>query len=159
MLFNAQVAKETTELIEGTIKKTEIGTRNAKETSEALGTIMNMIKEVANTIDNITIASSDQAASISQISQAIGQLSMTTQTNSATAEESAAASEELSAQARILKDAISRFKLRNNNYKKIKFDSEIISNSFMKLENKMKDSLSSNFEKIFSYETEKYGKY
>jgi methyl-accepting chemotaxis protein len=109
---SSEAAKETTELIEGTIKKTELGTNIAKDTADAINSIMGIIGEVANTIDTISNASNEQAAAVSQISQAIEQVSSTTQTNSATAEESAAASEELSGQAALLKDAVARFRIK-----------------------------------------------
>jgi methyl-accepting chemotaxis protein len=51
-----------------------------------------------------------------QQSQAIAQISQAVQTNSSTAEESAAASEELSSQSELLKNLVSKFKLKNSNF-------------------------------------------
>jgi methyl-accepting chemotaxis protein len=111
---SAQAAKETTELIEGSIKKTDNGTSIANETKLALDKIVEMVTEVADTIGTISDGSADQASAVSQISQAITQVAGTTQTNSSTAEESAAASEELSSQAALLRESVSRFKLKNS---------------------------------------------
>lgn len=111
---SSEAAKETTELIEGTIRKTEKGTAIAKDTESALRKITEMILEVAGTIETISNASSQQAIGVSQITQAISQVAGTTQTNSATAEESAAASQELSGQAAMLREAVSKFKIKQD---------------------------------------------
>ena len=51
-----------------------------------------------------------------QVTEGIDQISAVVQTNSATSEESAAASEELSSQATLMKELLSRFKLRQDSY-------------------------------------------
>lgn len=114
---SADAAKETTEMIEGSIRKTEIGTRIAKETAEALSNIVAGIEKVANLVNNISIASNEQYAGISQVNQGIMQVSQVVQNNSATSEEEAAASEELSGQAELLNEMVGRFKLKKNNRK------------------------------------------
>lgn len=111
---SANAAKETTEMIEGSIKKAEGGTRIARETAEALGKIVNGVEKVANLVNDIAVASNEQASGIGQINQGIMQVSQVVQSNSATSEESAAASEELSSQAELMKDLVSRFKLKKN---------------------------------------------
>jgi methyl-accepting chemotaxis protein len=119
---SANAAKETTDMIEGSIKKTEDGTKIAKETAGALNKIVTGIDKVASLINDIAIASNEQATGITQISQGINQVSQVVQNNSATSEESAAASEELTTQAVILKDMVDRFKLRQNNHNYNKFN-------------------------------------
>lgn len=114
---SANAAKETTAMIEGSIKKVEDGTRIATETAEALNRIVDGIAKVANIIGDIATASNEQATGISQINQGIMQVSEVVQTNSATSEESAAASEELSSQAELLREQVAKFKLKKiNNY-------------------------------------------
>ncbi|HOM02432.1 MAG TPA: HAMP domain-containing methyl-accepting chemotaxis protein [Acetivibrio sp.] len=110
---SANAAKETTELIEGTIKRTENGTKIARETAEALNKIVEGVAKAASLVNDIAVASNEQAAAITQVNQGIAQVSQVVQTNSATSEESAAASEELSSQAEFLKQSISKFKLKN----------------------------------------------
>ncbi len=110
---SSEAAKETTELIESTIRKTERGTMIAKETDEALGKIAEKISEVTKTIETISEVTSQQANAILQIKEGISQVTGTTQTNSATAQQSAAASQELSSQAAVLKASVSRFKLED----------------------------------------------
>lgn len=109
---SASAAKETTGLIEGSIKKVETGTKIANDTALALDKIVNDVAKAASLVGTIAIASNDQATGIAQINQGVEQVSTVIQTNSATAEESAAASEELSSQADLLKEMIGRFSLK-----------------------------------------------
>jgi methyl-accepting chemotaxis protein len=113
---SANAAKETTDMIEGSIKKVEGGTKIATETAEALNKIVDGVAKVANIVSDIATASNEQATGIAQINQGIMQVSEVVQTNSATSEESAAASEELSSQAELLREQVARFKLKKNNY-------------------------------------------
>jgi methyl-accepting chemotaxis protein len=109
---SAKAANETTELIEGSIKKVQAGTIIAKDTADALGKIVSQISTTAELISGIANASNEQAAILVQINQGINQVSQVVSTNSATSEESAAASEELSSQASYLKENIAKFKVR-----------------------------------------------
>jgi methyl-accepting chemotaxis protein len=110
---SAAAARETTELIEGSIDKVATGTRLANATAEALNEIAAGIEKSASLVENIAMASSEQAAGIDQINVGIGQIAQVVQNNSATAEESAAASEELSSQAEILKQMVGKFQLKS----------------------------------------------
>ena len=109
---SANAAKETTAMIEGSIKKVDMGTKIANETAQALNKIVNDVTKVTQLVGGIAGASNEQASGISQVNQAIEQVAQVVQTNSATAEESAAASEELSGQAELLKQIVSKFKLK-----------------------------------------------
>lgn len=111
---SANAAKETTSLIEGSIRKVEGGTKIANDTAEALNKIVEGISGAANLVGDIAAASNEQATGIAQVNQGIMQVSQVTQTNSATAEESAAASEELSGQAETLKEMVGRFRLKKS---------------------------------------------
>lgn len=110
---SAEASKNTTVLIENSLRAVENGTTIAGDTAHSLESVVNGVREVQKTISEISAASSEQAASISQVTLGIDQISSVVQTNSATAEQSAAASQELSSQAQILKDLISNFKLRD----------------------------------------------
>ncbi len=109
---SANAAKETTAMIEGSIKKVEDGTKIANETSQALNSIVQEVDKVSTLVNNIAVSSNEQALGIAQINQGIMQVSAVVQANSATSEESAASSEELSNQAGLLKEQVSMFKLR-----------------------------------------------
>ena len=109
---SADAAKETTELIEGSIKKAEAGTLITNKTADALGNIVSSVQETVALVEGIASASKEQAIGISQVNNGIEQLLAVVQNNSATAEEGAAASEEMSSQAELLKEMVERFKLK-----------------------------------------------
>ncbi|OKP95491.1 methyl-accepting chemotaxis protein [Paenibacillus sp. P46E] len=109
---SAGAAKETTAMIESSMKKVEGGTKIAAATASALEQIVGDVSKVAEIISEITAASTEQAAGISQINQGVIQLSQVVQNNSATSEETAAASEELAGQAELMREQVTRFKLK-----------------------------------------------
>jgi methyl-accepting chemotaxis protein len=111
---SAGAAKETTELIEGSIGKTEAGTKIANETADALVAIVDGVDKAAQLVGDIASASGEQASAIAQVNRGIEQMSQVVQTNSATSEEAAAAAEELSSQAELLKSMVGQFQLRDN---------------------------------------------
>lgn len=113
---SANAAKETTTMIEGSIKKVDAGTKIASETAEALKQIVEKVSHAADLVADIAGASNEQATAIAQVNQGIMQVSQVTQTNSATAEESASASEELSSQAELLRNLVNKFKLKKVGY-------------------------------------------
>ena len=109
---SASAAKETTNMIEGSIKKTELGTKIAQDTAAALDKIVAGVTRTTQLVGEIAVASNEQATGIAQINQGISQVSEVTQSNTATAEQGAAASEELSGQAQVLKTMVNRFKIK-----------------------------------------------
>jgi len=109
---SAKAAKETAEMIEGSIKKTEIGTKIAEETSEALEEIVLGVSKVTDFISEIASASKEQALGIGQINEGLSQVDQVTQQNSASSEELAAASEEMSSQAEMVRQMLGKFKLK-----------------------------------------------
>lgn len=113
---SAQAAKETTALIEGSINSVELGSNHADTTAQALEQIVEDISSAAELVSSIAAASNEQASAIVQINEGVQQVSHVVQANSATAEQSAASSEELSSQARLLKEQVGRFKLKQNTY-------------------------------------------
>ena len=109
---SASAAKETTSMIEGSIKKTELGTKIAQETAAALDKIVAGVTRTTQLVGEIAVASNEQATGITQVNQGIVQVSQVTQSNTATAQQSAAASEELSSQAQLLKGRVNSFKIK-----------------------------------------------
>ena len=109
---SAEAAKNTTVLIEDSIRAVEKGTKIADETGKSLSAIIDGTRQTTDIISEISRASNDQATSINQITQGVDQISAVVQTNSATAEESAATSEELSGQAQMLKQMLAAFKMK-----------------------------------------------
>lgn len=108
---SAKAASETAELIEGSVEKTNNGSRIAEQTSLALEEVVGSISKVSNLVAEIATASNEQAQGISQINMGLTQIDQGVQSNTATAEESAAAAEELSSQAEQLRQMLDRFTL------------------------------------------------
>lgn len=112
---SAEAAKNTTALIESSILAVDKGSKIATDTAKSLQSIVDKVTQVDQRIEKIASASIEQANAVSQVTLGVDQISAVIQTNSATAEESAAASEELSSQAELLKEMVSKFKLREKN--------------------------------------------
>jgi len=104
-------AQETTKLIEDTLARVQNGITIAKDTSEALNTIMEDVDSVSGIITKISASSAEQADRIVQMSDGLGKVSDVINANSATSEESAAAAEELNSQAVMLKKMVEFFKV------------------------------------------------
>ncbi|NLM51849.1 MAG: methyl-accepting chemotaxis protein, partial [Firmicutes bacterium] len=109
---SAKAVRETTKLVQSSLQKIEEGAEIAGETAERLHKISADVSNVVEYINQITEASTEQAAAVEQINRAIGQVWDVVQANSAASEETAAASEELSSQAELLKEMISKFKIK-----------------------------------------------
>ena len=109
---SADAVKETTELIEKTLRMVDTGSRLTGVTKESLASVVGGADMVTGQIKVISEASKEQKTGINHIKDSIYQISTVIQSNSATSEESAAASEELAGQAQVLKSLIGKFKLR-----------------------------------------------
>jgi methyl-accepting chemotaxis protein len=111
---SAGAARDTTSLIEGSLRTVEKGTVIAQRTAEALEGIVKKVEDAADLIGTIALASEDQTEAIEQINQEIAQISQIVQDSASLAEESAATSEELSNQAAILQEQTAFFKVSRN---------------------------------------------
>ncbi len=114
---SADAAKDTTNLIESSVNSIDIGVKLASETANELISVVEGAKATTAIISDISDATTEQSASLSQVSLGIEQISAVVQTNSATSEESAAASEELSSQANLMKSLVSKFKLEKDEFR------------------------------------------
>lgn len=123
---SADAAKNTTALIENSMRQVENGTKIANETAVSLQKVVESTTTVFETVEKISSATKQQAESIGQVTQGIEQISGVVQTNSATAEESAAESEELSGQAEFLKQLTGRFRLANRDGEKSALDNDAL---------------------------------
>ncbi|WP_129600154.1 methyl-accepting chemotaxis protein [Anaerophilus nitritogenes] len=110
---SAKAAKETTEMIENSIKKVENGTVIANKTEEALQKIVEAISHAAELIQEISRASDEQAISIDQTTKGISQIADVIQNTAAISQQTAAASEQLYSQADTMKEQVKKFKLKN----------------------------------------------
>ena len=95
----ADAAKDTAELIEGTVKKVKDGSEVVTRTNAAFDQVADSSAKVGELVGEIAAASNEQAQGIEQTNTAVSEMDKITQSNAANAEETASASEELSAQA------------------------------------------------------------
>ena len=100
---SADAAKNTSELIEGTVKKTKDGSELVSRTNEAFSEVSTSSSKVGELVAEIAAASNEQAQGINQINIAMTEMDKVVQQNAANAEESASASEEVNAQAEQMK--------------------------------------------------------
>ncbi len=110
---SSEAAKNTTALIDQTVEAVEEGTSVAKDTAESMMMVVAQAEEVNKLIEGIAEYSAKQASATEEVIRGIDRISDVVQSNLSTAEKSAAASEELSGQADMLKDLVSKFRLKN----------------------------------------------
>ena len=108
---SAEAAKDTTVLIENTVRSIQEGTKKADLAASSLQKLVKSSKQMNGKIREITIYSHKQSDSVSEIAQGLEQISSVVQKNSATAEESAATSEKLSEQAETMDTLLKQFTL------------------------------------------------
>jgi methyl-accepting chemotaxis protein len=95
----AEAAKNTANLIEGTVKKIKDGSELVEETSADFSQVAASAGKMSELIGDISAASTEQAQGIDQVNSAVGQMDKVVQQNAASAEESASAAEEMNSQA------------------------------------------------------------
>ena len=95
----AAAAKNTAEMIEGTVKKINDGSELVARTNEAFAQVAQSASKVGELVAEIAAASKEQAVGIEQVSTAVSEMDKVIQQNAASAEESASASEKMDAQA------------------------------------------------------------
>lgn len=109
---SAQAAVDTRELIGSSIREVTEGNRAAENAANAIESVVQGIKEIADFSKDLKTMVEDQAEAMRRAEHGIDQISEVVQTNAATAEEASATSEELSAQATILNGLIEQFSLQ-----------------------------------------------
>ena len=94
----ADAAKDTANLIEGTVKKVNEGSDLVATTNEAFVEVSDSAGKVGELVGEIASASSEQAQGIEQVNTAVNDIGKVVQQTATNAEESASASEEMNAQ-------------------------------------------------------------
>jgi len=108
----ANAAGEIKRLIDDSVERISGGSRQVEHAGQTMQEIVDSIRNVSAIINEITTASEDQTAGISQVNQAIRQMDDVTQQNAALVEQAAAAAESLEEQTRDLSKALNSFKVR-----------------------------------------------
>jgi methyl-accepting chemotaxis protein/methyl-accepting chemotaxis protein-1 (serine sensor receptor) len=103
---SAQAAKDTAELIEESITKSNDGKTKLDLVAVGVRSITESAAKVKALVHEVKLGSEEQASGIEQVAKAIMEMEKVTQTTAANAEESASASEELSAQSETLEGIV-----------------------------------------------------
>ena len=106
----ADAAKDTAQLIEGTVKKVNDGSDLVTKTNEDFNRVSENASKVGELVGEIAAASNEQAQGIDQVNTAVSEMDKVVQQNAANAEESASASEEMNAQAEEMKNMVNELK-------------------------------------------------
>ena len=107
----AQAARNTSDLLEGTLKKIETGGKIAVETREAFVQVSDYAHKAGGLIGEIAGTSQEQAVRIGHLSNAVSGTERITQNNASNAEETASASEEMKSQVEKIKILVSELTL------------------------------------------------
>lgn len=110
---SASAAQDIKQLIEQAVAQVESGVAVAVAvgTGESIMKIVGMVGELADSMDNLSLSSTEQMQGISQVSVAVSQMDGVTQSNAALVEESSTATQSLSAQAHALRGIVEVFRV------------------------------------------------
>ncbi|MFM9916611.1 MAG: methyl-accepting chemotaxis protein [Rhizobacter sp.] len=111
---SAEAAKEIKNLISASVQRVEHGTALVDQAGATMTEVVGSIKRVTDIMGEISAASVEQSAGVSQVGEAVTQMDQATQQNAALVEESAAAAESMKVQAQQLVQAVAVFKLSGN---------------------------------------------
>jgi methyl-accepting chemotaxis protein/methyl-accepting chemotaxis protein-1 (serine sensor receptor) len=106
----ATAARDTTDLIEGSIQNSDEGRTKVEQVAVAIHAITSETLKVKALIDEISTGSVEQSLGIEQIDRAITQMEQTTQSSAANAEEGAAAAQQLNTQAASMMELVGRLR-------------------------------------------------
>jgi len=99
----AEAAKNIAVLIEGTLDKVKNGSALVESTSGVFSLVAQSAAKVGELVDEITVASNEQAQGIGQVNNTVASMDQVTQQTAVSAEQSASAAEEMNTQAEQLK--------------------------------------------------------
>ncbi len=108
---SAEAAKDSTVLIETSVRAVEKGRVIAEETAQQLENVVAGFKVITEEVNGVARVLEEQTRAMEQINEGVEQINDVVQTNSATSEECAAASQEMSSQAENLGELIRQFKV------------------------------------------------
>lgn len=104
----AQAAKDTSDLIEESIVRSQEGKNKLDDVAASVNRVVENASRIKVLANEVHMGSQEQARGIQQIARAVTQMQQVTQSTAASAEESAAAGEEMSAQAAQLNESVGR---------------------------------------------------
>ena len=108
---SARAAHDIKLLMVEAVSVVDSGVVAAADAGQSIMKIVSMVGELAESMDNISLASSEQMQGISQVSIAVSQMDGVTQNNAALVEQSSSASQSLSEQAHALRGMVEAFRV------------------------------------------------
>ena len=108
---SAEAAKESTALIEESVRAVQGGMVIADETAEQLENVVTGARSIIKQVDHIARASEQQSEAVNQIDSGVEQINHVVQNNSAMSAECEASSQEMAAQAELLDGLIRKFRV------------------------------------------------
>ncbi len=108
---SAEAAKEIKMLINTSVERVEQGTALVDQAGTTMTEVVSSIRRVTDLMGEISAASNEQAAGVSQVGEAVVQMDQVTQQNAALVEQMAAAASSLQNQASDLVQVVAVFKL------------------------------------------------
>lgn len=108
---SSQAAKEITGLIKESTRKVADGSELSEKAGQSLATIVNGVRETAQSIGKIAQATQDQSRAAAEVNKAIQDVSSLTETNASSSEELSASAEQLGAQATVLRSIVGNFRI------------------------------------------------
>ena len=103
---SAKAAKDTTVIIESNIELSDSSVSIAKVVKESVEAIGEQARKVSDLLEEISVATNEQAQGVEQINQAISQMEIALQSNATTADQSASASSSLQEQSINLREIV-----------------------------------------------------
>ncbi len=94
----AEAAKNTADLIEGTVKKVKEGSELVEKTDREFREVVGSVERSCQLVGEISAASLEQAQGVEQLNKAVCEMDKVVQQNAANAEESASASQDMNVQ-------------------------------------------------------------
>lgn len=108
---SADAAKEIKSLISASVARVGEGSALVDQAGTTMAEVVGSIKRVTDIMGEISEASIEQSAGVSQVGEAVTQMDQATQQNAALVEQSAAAAESMNVQAKQLVQSVAVFKL------------------------------------------------
>ncbi len=153
---SALAAKETSEKIESSIKRSEAGTQVSEKVADSLTQVESSARNIEETfrgiveqiasldgvINEMSSASQEQSMGVGAVNQSVTEMDKVIQTNAASAEENASSAEELSSQVLTLQDVVADLQFLVDGRKVDLEDSE---QDFESLDNRRARSSSQTF--------------
>lgn len=122
---SAQAAKDTTAIIESNINLADNGVDIAKVVRSSIESIGEQTTKVSDLLDEISIATNEQAQGVEQINKAVAQMETVLGTSAQTADEAASASESLAEQAINVKEVVNSLSVLVNGAEALRGQSQL----------------------------------